>query len=241
MGIIHYRYATAIVTALLVGALAVKWYDIPHLAELLSFGLTLSSLILAIIAIIQALVSSTAFSGTVATITSSIEQVRAAATQIGQASSQLLLHAETIPSALSQMAQHLDQALNKQSAALPSRAGSALGPTSPTSAATADLLSRASNGTIMAYYFCVLSHERSKSFDPPKMFPASPIIGLYLQGCVAALRSAGTMNIEFTNTTFIVSDLKSVDPALIKALVNDNINIDYIRDTKIVADAYFTQ
>jgi hypothetical protein len=188
MPIVHYRYMLGITIALLIVVLSVKWRSIPEIASLLSFALTFSSLVLAIIAIIQALLSNSAFARIIGSVTSSLDQVKIA--DIQQASTQLVSHTEAIPSALGEMSQRLDQALNRPSTAGPIEAGEAEQPIpaihadTPAIEATAPIIQRNTHGTLIAYYICILSYEREQAANPREIF-VNTSTGFYVQGCIA--------------------------------------------------------
>ncbi|WP_430474262.1 hypothetical protein ACQ0MK_20900 [Thalassospira lucentensis] len=55
---IHYRYAIAFLLAIMVGFVSLAYYDVPGLVDKLSFALTLSSLLLAVLAIFYTIISS---------------------------------------------------------------------------------------------------------------------------------------------------------------------------------------
>jgi len=65
-----------VLTAIIIVLLAVKWSDIENLANTLNFALTLTSLVLAVIAIIYAIVANSAFAGTVSHIDAAASNIR---------------------------------------------------------------------------------------------------------------------------------------------------------------------
>lgn len=73
---IHFCWTIAVLTAIIIILLAVKWSDIQDLANTLNFALTLTSLVLAVIAIIYAIVANSAFAGTVSHIDAAASNIR---------------------------------------------------------------------------------------------------------------------------------------------------------------------
>ena len=204
--IIHYRYALAFSIFVTIEILTGWWYKTPDMVQILGFGLSLSSLVLAIIAIIQAIVSGASLSHIIGSISTSVDEVRSATKAIGDVSSQLMQHAAAIPTALSEVSQRIDRLLNAspsaaqviaEIAAAPERGHPAeMGAEANPAAYTLDLLNRATFGGKISYYLCAVAREHEKHFDPIKVFAARPgQIGTYAQGFVAALRSASVMEI----------------------------------------------
>ena len=73
---IHFCWTIAVLTAIIIILLAVKWSGIENLANTLNFALTLTSLVLAVIAIIYAIVANNAFAGTVSHIEIAASTIR---------------------------------------------------------------------------------------------------------------------------------------------------------------------
>jgi hypothetical protein len=155
-----------------------------------------------------------------------------------------LARAESIPVALGEMTQRLDQALNRPSAAMPETAEAAQGVQAgavDTSAVevTSQILSHNTNGTLTVYYFCILSYENEKSFDPLKVL-TNRFTGFYIQGCIAGFRSYGIMSIDLVNNQFNVTDIKLINPELIKRRIAEA-EADQIKNNKREIDAFFAE
>lgn len=73
---IHFCWTIAVLTAIIIILLAVKWSDIENLANTLNFALTLTSLVLAVVAIIYGFVANSAFVGTVSHIDTAASSIR---------------------------------------------------------------------------------------------------------------------------------------------------------------------
>jgi hypothetical protein len=230
-----------IAVALLIGALSVKWYNIPELANLLSFGLTLSSLVLAIIAIIQALVSNNAFAGIIGSVTTAIDQVRNAAAQIDQASNQLLRHTAAIPSALGEMSTRIDQVLNSPSVPIAVRRYTSDGDTeiSPLSKGTQELINRSTNGAVLSFYICILSRENNKSFDSDEIFTNNTGYASYVAGFVAALKSTNFIDVEMVDNKAIVRSIEIIDAEIVKTAAKEFDASETMKEWKDVVDKYF--
>lgn len=73
----HAWYCTGILLALLVGTLSVKWNTIEKLPELISFAVGLSSLVLAVFAIIQSLTANNHADSSLISVRDAAEKVQA--------------------------------------------------------------------------------------------------------------------------------------------------------------------
>lgn len=85
----HEAYILIILVSVIVVLVAVKWRDIPDLTNLLSFALTLSSLILALVAIGYAVYSNTSIERSVATLAAASDTVSESASRITSSSESL--------------------------------------------------------------------------------------------------------------------------------------------------------
>jgi hypothetical protein len=65
---IHVGYIISILVAIIITLLTVKWSEIPGLADYLTFALTVSSLCLAILAIIYSIYSNSSFTGNISSL-----------------------------------------------------------------------------------------------------------------------------------------------------------------------------
>jgi hypothetical protein len=104
---IHLRYAIGILTALLIGSLSVQWNHVSGLADIVSFGLSFASLILALIAIFQALNSSTSFTTVVSSLERSASDIRESASAIQSTADQVISTTESHTSVLSDVRETL--------------------------------------------------------------------------------------------------------------------------------------
>jgi hypothetical protein len=252
----HYRYWIGIVLALFIGALTVKWYDIKDLANLLSFGLALSSLILAVIAIVQALISGSSLSSIIGSIGSSVDQVKSAATQIDKASEQLLAHAAGIPPALGAMSARFEQTQEIMQKLLSSDAQSSLevdrhkikeGEGQSKISNTREIWERTTVGGSIAYYICNRGFETKKSFVIPEVLPTmTAFLGPYVNGFVAGIRASGMMDIDSKDNKFTVKGLGNLNFIEYLNLMNKyfdesstDANAKLVRDSVEIIDKYF--
>jgi hypothetical protein len=86
---IHEGYILLILLSVLIGLLTVKWSDVPKLTEYLGFALTLASLLLAVMAIGYAIYSNQGLETNLASLVSSITDVREIASTLSASSKAL--------------------------------------------------------------------------------------------------------------------------------------------------------
>ncbi|HLL14650.1 MAG TPA: hypothetical protein VK388_06275 [Pyrinomonadaceae bacterium] len=97
---IHAVYVLGILFAIIVVLITVQWSEIPNLADRITFALTVTSLILAILAIAYAVYSNTSFSQNISTLNNASKDVSNTARNISEAAITLTQKIEAIPSKL---------------------------------------------------------------------------------------------------------------------------------------------
>jgi len=94
---IHSFYILLILGSIIVGLISVKWAEIPKLVDYITFALTVSSLGLALLAIIYSMYSNTTFSQNISTLESSTSTLTSTSTQLSIATDELKSKVENIP------------------------------------------------------------------------------------------------------------------------------------------------
>lgn len=97
---IHAFYILTILTSIIVTLLSIEWSKVPDLVNYITFALTVSSLILAIIAIIYSIYSNTSISAALSGITKSSEQITEASKGIEESNRELRAEIKCIPDVL---------------------------------------------------------------------------------------------------------------------------------------------
>jgi hypothetical protein len=93
---IHEGYILFILLSILIGLVTVKWSDVPKLTEYLGFALTLASLLLAVMAIGYAIYSNQGLETNLASLVSSITDVREIASSLSSSSKALSTDLQTL-------------------------------------------------------------------------------------------------------------------------------------------------
>ncbi|MEH6385764.1 MAG: hypothetical protein V7780_14235 [Colwellia sp.] len=116
---VHSFYILLILVSIIIGLVSVKWSDVPGLVDYFTFALTLSSLILAGLAIVYSIYSNTSISSSLTEITSAASSVRKASTDIGISNRELKKEIEKIPvrfDAVEENIAHTHRVVNELSA-----------------------------------------------------------------------------------------------------------------------------
>jgi hypothetical protein len=229
MNELHYRYWIGMLVAVLIAVLTVDWAKINDLAQIFSFGLTLSSLVLAIIAIFQTQFSQASVGETAGKMNSAAEDVRVAITQIETASKNILEQTGAIPGALGEISSKFDQLQEKvlnTNADLKDQTK-----VSPTQGGRERRFGKSTYGVTVALYLCVEAHKNKLLFDAKDIFQ-SDFTGKYVQGVVGGLRVSEFFDIELDEGSFRVLDLKDFDTEVFREAVNSR-----SKSSKFVAKA----
>lgn len=97
---IHVTYIIGILLFIIAALATVKWHGIPDLVGYLSFALTLTSLILAILATAYAIYANTSLGAVLARLTSSSESLTSTASHLAGATTELAGKVGSIPNSL---------------------------------------------------------------------------------------------------------------------------------------------
>jgi hypothetical protein len=106
---IHAFYILVILGAVIVGLVTVQWSSIPRLPEMLTFALTVSSLVLALLAIIYAYLSNSSFQQTTGALSRAADDVLRSAGEVRNATDRLGTQVADIPPMLTQMGERFEQ------------------------------------------------------------------------------------------------------------------------------------
>lgn len=96
-GQLHFNYIIVILVSIIVGLVSVQWSEVPKLVDYLTFALTLSSLILAGLAIVYSIYSNTSISGSLSEISAAAKEVSSSSMSINQSNIELREEVEKIP------------------------------------------------------------------------------------------------------------------------------------------------
>lgn len=204
---IHAFYILGILIVAIIFLISIKWYDIPKLAELVTFGLTVTSLVLAILAIAYAVYSNSSFTQNITTLNDASQEIRTTAKNISEAAERLSRKIETIPTKLESMEGKFDQLMFER----PTKAKDVLiADTAETKTVPEMVDFFAENSPIAIWissYISFLSYEKRKAFHLYKPFSEGNLNGEFTMGFLDTMQSVNLLNYEnndgFCQITFL--------------------------------------
>lgn len=216
---VHAFYILLILCGLIIGLVAVKWHQIPDLPGLISFALTITSLVLAILAIVYAYVSNFSFQQTTVGLSRAADDVLKSAQQVRAATQQLGEQVQTIPPLLSSVGERVERThalmleySSKQDTSTPKLQESA-------STRTEELVDRFLVGSSITGLFTLLAMKHS--LETRRAVPltvladtVSPVGGDYPYGFLVASDSAG----------FLTYTLESGERMILCDEINDRLS-----------------
>lgn len=227
---LHYRYNLVyggiFLLSVIVVLLSVKWGAIQGLVEYISFGLTLTSLFLALIAIIYAIISNTTFSQHLGTLQSATQGVVDAAGSLSKVTASLESKVGEIPVLIRNVESKLDEARKEikertlqQEAASPDAMTKEEPPKGIDPAAFISFfLERSSFNGLLALYTAQLAHATKKPFDIGKVWAGTSLSADYGLGYLVACTSTGMVNHTAKDSmwsiTFWAAEMPDIRPKL---------------------------
>lgn len=187
----------AALIAIVICLISIRWYDIPNLAGLISFALTVTSLVISVLAIGYAVISNLSFSQNITTLNNASEEMSTTAKDVSEAAKELKGKIEAIPTKLESMEDKFDQLISFRQT-FESQDTTPLSQTeNEATLEIVDLFVKKvpGNGWI-GCYISFLSYKKKKSFDILTAFPFSDkeSNGMYFMGVQATLKSIGILN-----------------------------------------------
>jgi ABC-type multidrug transport system fused ATPase/permease subunit len=229
---LHYRYnliyGAIILLATIVVLLTVKWGCIQGLVDYISFGLTLTSLFLALIAIIYAIISNTTFSQHLGTLRSASQGVSEVAVGLNRVTTMLDSKIQELPTLIRNVESKLDETRKEirehtfkqdTSAAIPKG-----NPPTPEGFDIKEFLSAFLKSTsfngLLALYTAQLANSSKKPFDITKVWEGSPMNTNYGYGYLIACSSVGFINHTTKDDMWSISYMSEDIPPLRPMLLN---------------------
>lgn len=209
----HMGWAIAVLVAMLIGALSTEWSKIDGMPNVISIALGLSSLMLALVAIIQGVSGSS-------TLQSSLGKIETAAAQAVSATSSVEDAARSLASrtaTFDDFPQRFDQ-LSQQIASISSipPTSSGIAADRPTTHPSFEEVAAAStSGTIVALRLISRAAETKKPFKVQEVFGAADFTSGLVEGYLIGLRTGGLVNFRYDQG--VISDVTS------DALTNGNL------------------
>lgn len=203
---LHYRYnlvySAVIMLAVIVGLITIKWGGIQGLVDYISFGLTLTSLFLALIAIIYAIISNTTFSQHLGTLRSATQGVADVASSLTKVTTTLESKLGEIPTLIRNVEVKLDETrkeIRERSTqqevviAEPKRTDEPPKGIDPDTF-IASFLERTSFSGLLALYTAQLAHSTKKPFDITQVWAKTSLTTDYGYGYLIACTGTGIVS-----------------------------------------------
>lgn len=233
---VHVGYVIGILVAIIILLLTVQWGSIKDLSQLISFALTLASLILALLAIVYSFFSNASLAQSLSTLTRVAGEVQDVSETITNSTSRLRAEIASIPSALSEVSRHVSethdivrQLANKEEAPEGAHRQANL------EADAADTMIRIAAPTgFISMYAAAVAHSQSKPLDPLDLARAlnDEDSGPYHLGWLMALDAAGI--IDLRTSPPLELRVADYDAHLLRAVLAnaDRIRRSEIRDSR---------
>ncbi|HEY8574632.1 hypothetical protein [Phenylobacterium sp.] len=223
---LHYRYWLGIVGAIAVLIASTLWSGNDTLFNMISFAAAVSSLILAVIAILMTNKSTENIQYTLASLSSSSGKIESVASSLDRSTTELASKVEAIPSALGDMAERLDRAQETwgaqraQVAAVVEAAESEGSPSkSGEESELSVLLERAPPGGVMAMYACALAAATGKRVRFEDIWDTRS--ASFAKGFLRGLHAARVIESKSTSKFTSITDAKSLDKDVLKTFLTE--------------------
>ncbi len=170
---IHAGYILFFLILVIIALLTVRWSEIPNLSGYLTFALTVSSLVLSVVAIFYTIYSNASFAGKLSDLNNASQSISAAAISLSQASNEIREKVEGIPAALRDVGSTVQQThllvktFSEAGSGTPKRTAGPVEAKAVLADATAFLQTTSING-LLALYACSLSFQKKIPFDLAK-------------------------------------------------------------------------
>ncbi|WP_303907350.1 hypothetical protein [Thiohalomonas denitrificans] len=215
---IHFSYAIAILLAVIVVLISVEWSKVSGLIEYITFALTLSSLILAILAIIYSMVSNSSFNDIIQRLNTSSGHLEHTSKGIDESNRILLEEIKKIPNAIELVDRNILSTQNMIENLSPSK----LTETREESEVSKEISSKVVEGFVeessirglQALYCLVLSNKTKTAFAWKEICEEVPSLKnseQYLMAYYIAAKALGLLNVDYDGKfRIIVEEVHSV-------------------------------
>jgi len=226
-GSLHFRYIVGILVAIIIFLCTKNFGNQDKLANALNFALGLTSMVLAILAIVYAFVANNAFAGTVSKIVSAAESIKAETVQLDQSLRKVEAVVDSIPKSLAKIEGGIDKAnqiLESQpKAELPPPAKQDDAKVLEYAKAVIDrfMTSTSWNG-IKVLYFCLMAAKEKKPYNLRDWTTKDPSLSFdYAYGFLVAAGSAGFVFLNDDNGVVRIHSLPEIVSERLMVEVNN--------------------
>ena len=247
---IHFLYIIGILIAIIVALATVNWAGIPNLLSYITFALTVSSLLLAVLAIGYAFISNNSLSQHLGQFSSVAAEISKGATDMSSATKILDKKIEMIPPLLKDVGERVgrtESLLQEISRKEPS--GKPPPPSLDLDALAQRFLETASINGDLLLYALLLSFQRTTPFNLTDLISADPSLDRdYSIGFLVATSSAGLLDYEFKKNILTVTAFNSTFANAFPAQLDIDLGValsdehrDELRARRKIIEQYFAQ
>ena len=205
---IHTRYIIGILVVAIIGLLTVNWAQIKELEKYITFALTISSLVLALLAIIYAFYSNSGMSQNIGLLQLTSKDVTQSAAELSNATKVLNKQLESIPSMIAQVSDKVDKShhevlatLSRQSLKTHAQEGKLL-----TAEQLESFFEFSSITGLLAVYAIILSQSKKRPINADVLWPTVKYASaVYQQGFLIAVSSFGLFSHNHDNGLWTIS------------------------------------
>lgn len=220
---VHAFYILLILFSIIIGLISVKWSEIPGLVGYITFALTVSSLSLAVLAIIYSIYSNSTLSQNVVSLEQASRDVSDTAKAIDQVTTGLALKVEAIPSLIEIVGARVEHThqLIEEMAEKPSE--TLVSPTT-TVAASTDIFGSAirsfSVSAILSLYACSVAFDKEMSFKMSDLCEKVKLLNRhYMYGFLVGVSCFGALKYKLHQDILTVIEINdSLNPLIKKRL-----------------------
>lgn len=170
---IHASYILCILIAIIIGLATVKWTEIPKLVDYLTFALSVTSLVLGVLAIVYGFYSTSAFSQSSSALITASHDISKTSTEMTRTTNELASKVDTLPNLINAVGEQVEitQGMLKDYGEKPvPQSATNVGDTTPgdtiqSVSVLTTFLNRSSILGLLILYACLLSLSKARPFN----------------------------------------------------------------------------
>lgn len=254
---IHAIYIVSILISIIIILITVKWGDIPKLVEYITFSLSVTSLVLGILAIAYGVYSTSAFSQSSAALITASHDISKNSIELTSTTNELAKRIEALPGLVQNVGEKVDTTKGmlkeflEKSGPQPTTNIPGTAPSEPT---LTSFLKRSSIVGLLGLYACLLSRQKNKPFNLDDLSTATtPLkyvqeVSKYWMGYIAASTACGILSSTLEKGVVTVMQLHEYMERNLQAEIENKIRnskLDHgakelYSEQKAKIDTYFT-
>lgn len=205
----HFYWIIAVLVAVIIYLITVKLGENTQVVGLINFGSTLTSLVLAVLAIVYAFISNSSVSQSMGKLSDASSEISDTAKEVSEAAKELKGKIEAIPTKLESMEVKFDQMLLLGQTSEPHDIRSPNKEEREASSEIVDLfVEKISFAGWLAVYAFFLAYKRKKNFEYTSLFDSVKYVGnQYGYGILVTMKAVGLLDFTVNNYTITAISL----------------------------------